>query len=97
MADLHHLINLTENMLAEAFNGQWSTVIELQTARQRLLHDRLLNDLPFPQAEIEAGVQKILALDHQLLELAVEQKELIKQELTVIRKGKNRVKAYAPR
>lgn len=97
MADLQHLIDLTETMLAEAFNGQWPAVIELQAVREGLMHERFLHDLPLPESEIETGVQKILALDNQLLELAVEQKMLIKQELTAIKHGKNRVKAYAAR
>jgi Flagellar protein FliT len=94
--NLQQLISLSRAMLGKAREESWDDVVVLEAERSELI--RLFFLEPVPQAcadAVAAGIQAMMAIDNELMELGALKKFDLAQALQNMDQGKKAVKAYA--
>ena len=91
--ELQQLVALSRTMLEKAREESWDDVFVLEAARNELIGLFFLE--PIQQADaVAAGIQSIMAIDHDLIALGVLKRLELAQILQTMDQGKKAVKAY---
>ena len=93
--DLQQLIALSRTMLEKAREESWDDVFVLEAARNELIGLFFLEPIQQAYADaVAAGIQSIIAIDHDLIALGVLKRLELAQILQTMDQGKKAVKAY---
>jgi hypothetical protein len=93
--NIQQLISLSRTMLEKALEESWDDVFVMEMKRSELL--RLFFLEPVQQANVDAiatGIQSIMAIDSDLIELGALKMLELAQALQTMGQGKKAVKAY---
>lgn len=93
---LKEILDITHEMLGSAREGEWTTVIEQEAQRQKVMHEFFSKKVSVREAEIvAAGIRQILDIDKQVMELGKNRMLHLSGQVTGVRKGQKAQKAYA--
>ncbi|MDD5579367.1 MAG: flagellar protein FliT [Methylobacter sp.] len=95
ITDLQQLVSLSREMLEKAESESWDELFVLEEKRRALLG--LFFSVPVQQeyaGEVSEGIQSIMAIDRNIMELGLGKKLELEQALHQIDQGKKAVKAY---
>jgi len=93
--DLQQLIALSRTMLEKAQADSWDDVVDLETERTGLIETFFLEPVQQEYAEeVNAGIQAIIAMDIEIMELGVIKKLDLVGILQKMEQGKKAVQAY---
>lgn len=96
LADLQQLISLSRLMLEQAQSSLWDEVSELEERRRMLMTEFFLIAVPDGlSGAVAEGIQSIMAIDRELMELGRVGKLELEQVLRQIDQGRKAVKAYS--
>ncbi|AKH20268.1 flagellar protein FliT [Sedimenticola thiotaurini] len=92
---LDRLVQISQEMLALAGQGEWAQVTDLQQQRQQLIEQTFpLDPQVSDSVNAAAQIQCILDLDRQLTEMARTQQKEIGQALGKLNRGRVATRAY---
>lgn len=92
---LRQLLFLSSAMLEKAKQASWKEVAVLQEERCELIDELFLEPVPTSRTEdFWGGVSGILAIDREIIALAIPQKLELAQLLQKLDQGKKALKAY---
>lgn len=93
--DLQQLIALSRTMLEKAREESWDDVVDLETKRSALIEVFFLEPVQQEYAEaVNAGIQAIIAMDIDIMELGALKKLDLVDILQKMEQGKKAVQAY---
>lgn len=93
--DLQQLISVSQTMLEKALEKSWDEVCVLEAERGELIRLFFLEPVQQDYAEaVAAGIQSILAIDKDLIELGALNRLEIAQTLQDMDHGKKAIRAY---
>ena len=93
--DLQQLIALSRTMLEKALKGSWDEVVDLEAERTGLIELFFLEPVQQEYAEeVNAGIEAIIAMDIEIMELGSLKKLNLVDILQKMEQGKKAVQAY---